>query len=185
MVLWVRSWPLELVNGAPLDPTFVAEEVAELRDQVAPELFEGFRVERFPATSLPALALSAAAYAAGLDVGERVSLELRDLLFEQGVDIADRAVLAAVAERHGLVFDPDDIAAVLEDRAEGDRREVIGSPHYFTPDGGFFCPALEVGRDDRAICGSCPTRPASTPSSAPAWPSPPSTADCRAGSPGQ
>ncbi len=148
VALWVRSWPLELVNGTPLDPAFVAEEVAELRHQVVPDLFGGFRVEHFPATSLPALTLSAAAYAEGLDVGEQVSLEVRDLLFEQGVDIADRAVLAAVADRHGLVFDPDDLTVVLEDRSEGERLGVIGSPHYFTPDGGFFCPALEVGRDD-------------------------------------
>ncbi len=148
VALWVRSWPLELVNGAPLDPDFIAEEVVELRHQVAPELFGGFQVEHFPATSLPALALSAAAYERGLDVGEAVSLEVRDLLFEQGIDIADVAVLSGVAARHGLDFDPDDPDVVLADRAEGERRGVIGSPHYFTGDGGFFCPALEVGRDD-------------------------------------
>ena len=26
-------------------------------------------------------------------------------------------------------------------------RGVIGSPHFFTPDGGFFCPALDIGHD--------------------------------------
>ena len=35
-VLHVRSWPLELVNGRPLDPAFIAEEVEEIRQQVAP-----------------------------------------------------------------------------------------------------------------------------------------------------
>ncbi len=82
----------------------MADEVVELRDQVAPELFAGFRVDRFPATSLPAMALVASAYVAGLGVGEQVSLEVRDLLFEQGVDIADpsRAGGAGRAPRAGL-----------------------------------------------------------------------------------
>ena len=48
-----HAWPLEWVNGRPLDPTFVAEEIAALRDQVAPELFAGFAVAAFPATSVP------------------------------------------------------------------------------------------------------------------------------------
>ncbi len=56
-------------------------------------------------------------------------------------------MLEALAERHGLAFDREDLAVVLADRAEGDRRGVIGSPHYFTSDGGFFCPALDVSRD--------------------------------------
>ena len=149
VVLWVRSWPLELVNGAPLDPEFVAEEVAELRVQVAPELFAGFRVDRFPGTSLPAMALVASAYKASPGVGEQVSLEIRDLLFERGVDIADPVVLEALAEHHGLTFDRDDLSVVLADRTEGDQRGVIGSPHYFTSEGGFFCPALDVSRDAR------------------------------------
>ena len=146
--LWVRSWPLELVNGKPLDPHFIAEEVDEIRDQVAPELFAGFRAETFPSSSLPALALATAAYDVGMDVGEQISLELRDLLFEHGRDVADPAVLAELAGRHGVDYERDDLGAVLDDQAEGERRGVIGSPHYFTPAGSFFCPALDVSRDD-------------------------------------
>ena len=41
-VLWVRAWPLELVNGEPLDPDVVARHVDELRERVAPDLFRGF-----------------------------------------------------------------------------------------------------------------------------------------------
>ena len=59
--LRVRAWPLEVVNGQALDAGFVAEEVDDIRDQVAPDLFAGFTVAAFPATSLPALALAAAA----------------------------------------------------------------------------------------------------------------------------
>lgn len=148
VVLRVRSWPLEIVNGQLLDPTFIAEEVDDLRDQLGPELFTGFDGSAFPATSLPAMALAAAADAADVAVGERVSLELRDLPFEQNVDVADPTVLAALAARHGISADLSDHRRVLADHVEGVERGVIGSPHFFTPAGGFFCPSLDVHRDD-------------------------------------
>ena len=49
----VRAWPLELVNGRPLDPVTTAHHVAELRAQVAPECFAHFDPDRFPTTTLP------------------------------------------------------------------------------------------------------------------------------------
>jgi predicted DsbA family dithiol-disulfide isomerase len=146
VVLRVRSWPLEIVNGVPLDPDFIAEEVDEIRGQAAPDLFAGFHRDAFPATTVPAMELTAAAYRVGDELGERVSLELRDLLFEQGVDVADRATLDRVAARHDLVV-PSGVHQVERDHAEGVQRGVIGSPHFFTPGGDFFCPALDVGRD--------------------------------------
>ncbi len=145
--LWVRAWPLEVVNGGPLEPALVAEEVADLRRDVAPTSFEGFRADAFPATSLPALALAAAAYEVSLEVGEQVSLELRALLFERGVDISAPDVLAQLAAESGVAFDPRDRSAVMTDHLDGVRRGVIGSPHFFTPAGGFFCPSLDVSRD--------------------------------------
>jgi len=39
----VRAWPLELVNGEPLDPTVTGEHAEELRDQVALTLFQGLK----------------------------------------------------------------------------------------------------------------------------------------------
>jgi predicted DsbA family dithiol-disulfide isomerase len=149
VVLWVRSWPLEVVNGHPLDPHFIAEEVVEIREQAADDLFVGFREDRFPATSMPALALAAAAYDVDHVTGERVSLALRELLFEHGVDVADPDVLARLAHDHGVTVRPEHEATVLSDYAEGQRLGVIGSPHFFTPVGDFFCPALDVGRDAR------------------------------------
>lgn len=146
--LIVRSWPLEVVNGAPMQAAFIAEEVDEIRGQLGRDVFVGFREEAFPSTSLPALALAAAAYEVDVEVGEKVSLELRDLLFEQGVDIADRATLRRVGESHGVVVDLDDQTRVLAEHAEGVERGVVGSPHFFTPAGGFFCPALDVSRDE-------------------------------------
>jgi predicted DsbA family dithiol-disulfide isomerase len=144
--LRVRAWPLEIVNGVALDPDHIAEEVDDIRAQIAPRLFRGFDGAAFPTSSLPALDLAAAAYAVSQPVGERVSLELRDLLFEQGVDVADPDVLLGVAGAHGVAVGPDDRARVLADHAEGVERGVIGSPHFFTPDGGFFCPSLDVHR---------------------------------------
>jgi predicted DsbA family dithiol-disulfide isomerase len=151
VVLRVRAWPLEHVNHAPLDGAFIAEEVDAIREQVAPDLFAGFAPDTFPSTSLPALALAAAAYRRGDIVGEAVSLELRDLCFEQGVDIADREVLDRVAAEHDLIVTDDDRASIEADHAEGGSRGVIGSPHFFTPEGSFFCPSLDVGRDGQGV----------------------------------
>jgi SAM-dependent methyltransferase len=149
VVLHVRAWPLQLVNGRPLDAGKMAEQVDVLRSGIAPQDFVGFRREAFPASTLPAMALAAAAYEEGVEVGEAVSLELRDLLFEQGRDLGDPAVLAALAAEHGVAFDPPSaVAMVRADHRDGVERGVIGSPHFFTPGGSFFCPALDISRDD-------------------------------------
>ena len=146
--LLVRSWPLEVINGEPMAADFVAEEIEDIQRQVAPDLFLGFDPSAFPTTTLPALALAAAAYDLDVATGERVSLGLRDLLFEQGVDVSDLDVLQRLAADHGVEFDPTDTRKVLADHAEGKERGVIGSPHFFTTGDGFFCPALDVSRED-------------------------------------
>jgi predicted DsbA family dithiol-disulfide isomerase len=151
VVLRVRAWPLELVNGTPLDPAFVAEEVEELRAQVAADLFVGFDQGAFPASSLPAMALAAAAYEHSDAAGERVSLALRRALFDEGHDVSDPAVLAQVATEAGLDLpqEPDD-TSIRADWAEGVERGVQGSPHFFVSDhdDGFFCPSLDISRND-------------------------------------
>lgn len=141
--LYVRAWPLEHVNGRPMDADFIAAEVDQIRRTVAPDLFTGFDPEHFPASTVPALQLTGRAYAISTATGEAVALEVRDRLFERGEDIDDPAVLAAVAEAHGVdVAGDDDLAG--RDLTEGRARGVIGSPHFFTPGGDFFCPALDV-----------------------------------------
>ena len=144
--LWVRPWPLEIVNGKPLDPGFIAEEVDELRKDLVPGMFRGFTEAAFPATSVPALALAAQGYARGLDIGEAISLELRDLLFEQGEDVSRAAVLDRVAARHELTRTTD-TPLVASEYKDGVERGVVGSPHFFTAAGDFFCPALDISRD--------------------------------------
>ncbi len=145
----VRPWPLEIVNGTPLDAAFIGEEVADLRAQVAPDLFGGFREDRFPSTTIPALGLVESAYAVGDAAGEAMSILIRDALFEHGRDISDDAVLVELAAAAGVPTSGDaDIAAVHSSLDIGRERGVIGSPHFFTPGGGFFCPALDIERID-------------------------------------
>jgi predicted DsbA family dithiol-disulfide isomerase len=146
-LLHVRAWPLELVNGEPLAGGLVAEEVQELREQVAPDLFGGFDPLRFPTTSLPAMTLADAAYRRSARLGERVSLAVRHALFEDRRDISSADVLANIAAAHDLE-PPDDVdrAAIVADLEEGRRRGVQGSPHFFVDNDGFFCPALEIAR---------------------------------------
>ena len=148
VALRVRAWPLELVNGAPLDRDVVAAKVADLRAQVAPGLFAGFDPAMFPTTTLPALRLTDDAYRRDLATGERVAVELRDLLFERGRDVADEQLLDEIADHHGVVRSGcggDD--PVRLDLEEGRRRGVIGSPHFFGPGFDSFCPGLLIDHE--------------------------------------
>jgi predicted DsbA family dithiol-disulfide isomerase len=147
VLLWVRSWPLEVVNEKPLDASFIAEEIEDIRKQLAPDLFAGFKMGNFPASSLPALTLALAAYDVSPQVGESVSLALRDLLFEQGLDVSDSEVLSGLAAQYGVKVEAEHQHRVLDDYVTGRDRGVIGSPHFFTPTKDFFCPALDVSRD--------------------------------------
>lgn len=149
VALRVHAWPLELVNGQPLDPAFIAEEVEVLRDTVAGDLFVGFDEAAFPASSLPAMDLVAAAYAVDVATGEAVSLAVRMALFEDGRDVADPGVLAEIGAAHGVVVDPDAArAAVLADWQQGRERGVRGSPEFFVAGRAWFCPVLDIERVD-------------------------------------
>jgi len=120
VALVVHAWPLECVNGEPLDPAFVAQEVEALRRAVAPDLFTGFDPATFPTTSIPALALTATAYERSTEVGEAAALALRDALFEHGRDIGDPDVVAEVAAGLGLPAAGDE-ALVWADYEAGKR----------------------------------------------------------------
>jgi predicted DsbA family dithiol-disulfide isomerase len=147
--LRIRPWPLELVNGKPMDPQHVGKEVDALRAQVSPDLFTGFDEASFPTTSMPGFRLVEAAYAAGEVTGERVSLELRTALFEEGRDISDPEVLGIIASAHGVEVPGEDLDAQVERTfAEGKRRGVEGSPHFFVDDHSAFCPLLDIQKDD-------------------------------------
>ena len=147
--IWVRAWPLELVNGVPLDPMVTEKHADELRAQVAPNLFRHLDVDRFPKSTLDALALANRAYRTNLQVGERMSFALRDALFEEGRDISDPATLVHLARENGVVMpDEADRADVVAEWHEGERRRVLGSPHFFCGENDVFCPALDITKDN-------------------------------------
>lgn len=144
----VRSWPLEWVNGAPMDFEPVETKARALHDQLGVDDFGKLSKTSWPTTTLPALELAALAYERDADVGLAVSLELRAALFEQGRNIADDEVLAMIAGRHGLRPHAGIGATVQADYDEGRARGVMGSPHFFIVDRNFFCPALDLGHDN-------------------------------------
>jgi predicted DsbA family dithiol-disulfide isomerase len=152
MPLWVRSWPLELVNDEALSFDFVAEKVDAIHEGIDTGLFVGLSSAAWPSTTLPALRLTCAGYESDLSVGEAIALDLRQRLFELGQDIAHPDVLDEVAAQHGLVrpadpADPDSDPPVAEWHV-GQERGVQGSPHYFTQSANFFAPSLDIERVD-------------------------------------
>jgi 2-hydroxychromene-2-carboxylate isomerase len=150
--LRLRAWPLELVNGAPLDVNLVEKEVRALREQLAPDLFAGFSPAGFSPTSLPALALTAAAYDRDDTTGEAVALALRWAFFEEGRDIADPGMLGDIARTAGVTWsEGDGHERVLDEWSDGAGRGVVGSPHFFVGGEGWFCPYLDISHDDRGF----------------------------------
>lgn len=147
VVFVVRAWPLELVNGRPLDPQHVADEIEAMRATVAADLFTGFDTRRFPGTSLPALALTSAAYAESPSLGERTALRLRTALFEEGLDVSRPDVLATIG-RELAVEVPTGHDAALAEYEAGQALAVVGSPYFMVGESGFFCPALDVSHDE-------------------------------------
>jgi 2-hydroxychromene-2-carboxylate isomerase len=143
--IWVRAWPLEWVNGRAMDAQAALDHARELREQVSPELFRGLDPSRFPRTTLPVLALAAQAYKVGWGVGESLSFEVRQSLFERGRDVADPDMLTEIATSFGLSApDPDDYATVVGEWKEGRVRGVLGSPHFFCGTSSVFCPSLDI-----------------------------------------
>jgi predicted DsbA family dithiol-disulfide isomerase len=150
--LHVRAWPLEFVNGKLPERDLVAQHVDELRHQVAPDLFHDFDPDVLPMSSMPAFKLVAAAYEVGGSAGERVSLAVRDALFEHGRDVSDPDVVHEIAANLGIAA-PSSSAeqAVLRDYAEGQRRGVRGSPEFFLDGEGWYCPSLHIENVDGAL----------------------------------
>jgi predicted DsbA family dithiol-disulfide isomerase len=147
-LLRIRPWPLELVNGEPLDPEHVAHEVIALREQVSPDLFAWFEVGSFPSTSMPGFRLVEAAYAVDDSTGEAVGIALRNALFEEGRNIADAEVIAGIAAAHDVEVPSEELdEAVRRAYEEGQRRGVEGSPHFFVAGWSAFCPLLDIRKD--------------------------------------
>lgn len=152
LILRIRAWPLQLVNGEPVGCELVSEEIEQLQGEVAPDLFTGFDPSTWPTTSMPSFALVAEAYRQGDLCGERMSLTLRTQLFEKGRDISDPSVLAELAAEEGIeVPDLSNEDAARRDWAAGKDRGVQGSPHYFIGDDDYFCPSFDIKRVDDVL----------------------------------
>ena len=145
----VRAWPLEWVNGQPLVADIVEMKAGILDDQLGLSNFGGLDVEQWPDTTIPALNLAATAYEKDPATGLAVSMELRTAVFEEGQNVADGAVLEAIAAKHGLGAPAREASpAVVADYEAGKEMGVIGSPHFFSQGTDFFCPALDIGHDE-------------------------------------
>jgi predicted DsbA family dithiol-disulfide isomerase len=144
----VRAWPLEWVNGTPLDVDAVLVKAAALSDQLGVDDFAGLRADAWPTSTIPALNLAASAYGRDAATGLAVSLDLRAALFERGENVGDADVLAHLAAAHDLPEPAIEAStAVRADYDGGLARRVKGSPHFFVASDDFFCPALDLGHD--------------------------------------
>ncbi len=152
--LYVRSWPLEWVNGEPLAYDAVAAKAEALTDQLGGNAFSGLHADAWPETTIPALTLAALAYAHEPITGLAISIDLRTALFEEGRDVSDPDVLKDIATAHALHSATghkarlEGEAMVRDDYEEGQRLGVSGSPHFFVGSANFFCPALDLGHDE-------------------------------------
>lgn len=141
----VRAWPLELVNGAPMDVAKTERHVQDLQEQLGLALFRGFDPGNFPTTTLPSLALVAAAQR--VDRGEAASYRVREALWEEGRDVGADDVVAELAAELGVAVTDVDRQSVIDDWHEGQARGVQGSPHFFCGNRNEFCPSLSMERD--------------------------------------
>ena len=135
-------------QGSPLDVDGVATKAAALEAELGVDDFSGFRRDRWPDTTLPALNLADAAYQRDAATGLAVSLLLRKLLFEEGQDISDQQILAQIADDFALPTPSAEASTgVHADYVEGTRRGVRGSPDFWVEGREFFCPSLHIGHD--------------------------------------
>ena len=154
----VRAWPLEWVNGAPLEAPAVSAKIAALKKQLATDVFANFSEDTWPTTTIPALNLAAAAFDVDHPTGLAMSLALRDALFEQGRNLGDADVLSSIASEFTLGAPSAEAhARVLADYQDGQRRGVRGSPDFWLGEEEFFCPALRLGHDDDGLTAAFDT----------------------------
>lgn len=147
--IMVRAWPLEWVNGSVFAADVMPRKFDAVNAHVDPPEFTGFRADRWPTSTIPALNLVAAGYRRDARTGLRAALAVRRALFDDGADIGDPATLAVLADELGLAApsaDPDD--ALRADFEEGSRRGVRGSPEFWIDGEAFFCPSLEIHTDE-------------------------------------
>ena len=150
--LVVRAWPLELVNGVPLDAGLISQKVRTFRDQVAPNLFRGLDSAPSPSTSMPALRLEAARASQSAAAGNGSASPYGRQCSNTGVTSPTGECLREIAASCG-VDDPVPVSDndVIEDWLAGKQRGVVGSPHFFAAEGNWFCPSLTITQTDDGL----------------------------------
>jgi len=147
--IFVRSWPLELVNNVPMAQAKALGNCDALRRQIAGDQFANTDLSNFPTTTLDALTLIARAYEQDVSAGEKASIVVREAIFELGQDVADESVLQKIATGLGVSYVPEaNHVLVRRDWEEGKARGVVGSPHFFNGTIGVFCPSLQLTRTE-------------------------------------
>ena len=148
VAIWVRAWPLELVNGAPLDPAVTKAHADDLRNQVAPNLFQHLDVERFPARpSMPSHWPTAPIGPGPTPASGPASRSAMLSSKRAGTSRTQPCCNALRAISGSRCPTATDRSDVVEDWGEGVRRGVLGSPHFFCGDTDVFCPSLDITRD--------------------------------------
>ena len=145
----VRSWPLELVNDAPMAQAKALGNCDALREQIASDIFANHELNNFPVTTLDGLTLISQAYEQNIVAGEKASVVLREAIFELGHDVANGVILQEIAASLGISYTPDSgYVSVRRDWEEGKARGVVGSPHFLNGSVGVFCPSLQLTRTE-------------------------------------
>ncbi len=149
VAIWVRAWPLELVNGVQLDPTVTWEHAEDLRDQVAAEPLQSPRCRpvpdfdpRGPGPGQPGLSDRPAGRRAG-----QLRPAGRAVRGGPGhLGPGDARVPGPRPRRCPCPTGRTGLPCVA-DWDEGQRRGVLGSPHFFCGDTDVFCPSLDITKD--------------------------------------
>lgn len=146
LVFDIRSFPLELLNGAPTPRLILDAEipaVGALEPDIGMRLWAG-RLDGYPVTTLPAMEAVSAVKAHDAAVADRFDLALRLALFRDSrcvsmhheiLDVADAVPGLDVTRLDEDLQSGAFRSQIFRDKEEAERTEVEGSPHLFLPDG--------------------------------------------------
>lgn len=142
----IRPFPLEVVNGTPTSREVLDAEIPVVRaldPDAGWQTWAGDESE-FPDTMLPAMEAVEAAKLQGIEAAEALDFGLRHAFFAESRSISRSDEIAAVARRTAGVDEGRLLADLMEGTSRADldthiehisTSEVVGSPHFFLPDG--------------------------------------------------
>jgi predicted DsbA family dithiol-disulfide isomerase len=160
LMIDLRAYPLELVNGRPTPRAEIDGDIAALA-AMEPDLGMApwsADPDTYPVTSLPALEAVRAATSQGAEMGLALDSRLRRAFFAEHRCISILPIITDCAEECegldvGRLLDEMRTGPVLGDVLghldQATHLGVVGSPHVALADGsGWFAPSLETDGDD-------------------------------------